>query len=113
MLWEGGGDPVPSGCVLVTKSPQTVTLANAVLPQPLGNVLLDPRPHQPTLQPRVIVTTCLVTKPCLYCCFRVSGGYTASIALLLRDWDEDVQVQHHLSNTQHLSTDGSLLTETL
>lgn len=64
---------VPSGCVLATKSPQRVTLANVVLQQPLGNVL-DPRPHQPTLQPHVIVT-CLVTKPCLYCCFRVSGGW--------------------------------------
>lgn len=64
----------PSGSVFATKSPQRVALADMVRQEPSGNVLLDPWPRQPTLQPHGKVTTCLVTKPCPCCCFRASGG---------------------------------------
>lgn len=101
---------VPSGYVCATESPQRVALADLVLQQPQGNVLLEPWPHQPTLQPHVKVTTRLVTKPCLYCCSR---GLHCQHCFIARHWAEDVQVQHHLSNTQQLSIDGSLFTETL
>lgn len=48
---------VPSGCVFATGSPQRVALADVVRQQPPGNVLLDPRLHQPTPQPHVKVTS--------------------------------------------------------
>lgn len=69
-----------------------------------------PQSPQPTLQPHVKVTACPVTKPCPYCCSR---GLHCQHCFIARHWAEDVQVQHHPSNTQQLSIGASLFTETL